>query len=217
MAALETMAISLVAGVAAMAVGARLEGINNRKDAEARRDFLRARMDAQTGVANGLGFITEVEDRLADGEPVTVLWIGLQEPDRIRSFYNADETEAVLRTIAARLRETVGEADLVARWEDTTFAVVTGEARPDVLGTLLHDIREEIAAPQEVGGSWLNTWAWAGAVVCDPAWSFDQLLLRAVAAGHAAETGDGIALWVEPADDTDDTATALPQLVGVAA
>jgi len=214
MVALEGVAIStLVAGVTAMVVGARLEQINNRRDAAARERAIRVRMDPITGVANGLGFITEVEDRLADGEAVTVLWVGPYEAERITGFYSAEETESVLRTIAARMQEAMGEGDLVARWEDATFAVVTGEASPDALENLLRELRDEIAAPQEVGGSWLNVWAWAGAVVCDRSWPVEQILLRAVTVGHQAEHGDGIALWAEPAETT---ATAVPELLAVA-
>lgn len=198
MAVLESVAlVSLVGGVAALASGARLNVRNNAADAALAHCL--ALRDGMTGVASGQGFITEVQDRLADGEPVSVLWIGLAEANRLVGFYGDVAMETVLRAVAARISGCCAAEDLVARWDTETFAVVTAETSPSVLLDRMAELRQEIAGPQMLDGGMVNAWAFAGAVICQDGWTFDDILLRAVAAASIAEDGDGVALWADPA------------------
>ena len=126
-----------------------LEVLRDRLAAERRL----ARSDPLTGVMNLRAFLERLEYSLAlsarDGQPLTLVYIDLDDFKRINDNYGHRQGDTVLTTVARVLAETIRSADTVARIGGDEFAVLlpgTGAAgAEDVLSKLAQRFAERLS------------------------------------------------------------------------
>lgn len=83
--------------------------------------------DQLTGLHNRLGFNREIENYInssKEGEPFSVLIIDIDRFKSVNDTYGHDVGDAVLKIVADRISETVGENGVVSRWGGEEFAVL---------------------------------------------------------------------------------------------
>ncbi|HLY51777.1 MAG TPA: EAL domain-containing protein, partial [Steroidobacteraceae bacterium] len=116
---------------------ATLRDISERKEAE-RRIRRMARQDALTGLPNRRVFIEAVEGAVArssrDGSAFAVLFLDLDQFKDVNDTLGHPAGDELLREVAARLRGSVRDTDLVARFGGDEFAVLMPEMRKDTGG-----------------------------------------------------------------------------------
>ncbi len=128
--------------------------ITQMKDAEAALDRL-ARVDSLTGVANRRQF----EERLAvalahgrrKGEGVALLCVDIDHFKSINDTYGHPVGDAVIITVADRLRACVRQEDVVARLGGDEFMVLVGNAQPGNAETVAEKVLEAMREPVQVG------------------------------------------------------------------
>ena len=177
-----------------------------RQRAEARVAYL-ARHDSLTGLANRFLFhqrLAEAMTTLTPGERVALLRIDLDDFKAFNEALGHDIGDKVLQHTAERLKSSVAEDGLVARYGSDEFAVILSHvSSPErvglLTGRLLKSLEEPIALAEThlvVGGSiGIST-------APDDATSPEQLLRNADTALHRAKsTRRGGVQYFEPAMD----------------
>ncbi|QID17316.1 EAL domain-containing protein [Nitrogeniibacter mangrovi] len=182
-------------------------------DITARRRYeheleFRATHDVLTGLPNR----NLLKDRLAQaihhaqrsGHRVPVAFVDLDNFKLVNDSLGHPAGDELLRTIAARLTETLRCDDTVARYGGDEFVLVLGE-QDDVQATLstLERIRAAIAQPLRIGAHRLHVGCSIGvALYPDDGDSVDLLLSHADAAMYQAKTqGKGCARFYSRAFD----------------
>ncbi|OYX87224.1 MAG: hypothetical protein B7Y84_12305 [Azorhizobium sp. 32-67-21] len=106
---------------------ASVRDIQRRKQAEDHLTFL-ASHDALTGLANRSTFDRKLADALdrfqVDGQPVALLCLDVDRFKRINDTYGHQAGDALLRTVADRLRAAIGDAETAARLGGDEFALI---------------------------------------------------------------------------------------------
>ena len=104
--------------------------------------------DPLTGLGNRALFTEQLENALAAGTPVAVLYLDLDDFKMINDSYGHDAGDSVLRTVAHRLRECFTAPDVVARLGGDEFAVLTTQVGglADRAQRLLTALREPVPA-----------------------------------------------------------------------
>ncbi len=115
-------------------------------DADMQAELDRLRYEDQvTGLSNRRHFMEQIEPMVkaaADGHNDQVLL--LVEPDNYSSLMQEigiGHTDEFLARLASRLRETLGEKAILARFSDHTFAVLKADSPPDASRKLADSIR----------------------------------------------------------------------------
>lgn len=130
-----------------------MQDVTDRKHAE-REVWVAAHTDALTGVANRALFQTRLEraiiDTDADNTSVCLLLVDLDRFKEVNDTMGHDAGDAVLQTMASRLRDTIPACATVARLGGDEFGVIVpfgeGSAQPDAMATnLLNVLRRPIA------------------------------------------------------------------------
>ncbi|WP_234446480.1 EAL domain-containing protein [Luteimonas sp. MC1750] len=102
-----------------------------------------ARSDPLTGLLNRDAMLAEIRERLADGQPVSVLYIDLDRFKLINDVLGHAAGDDLLTAAAERLRRAVGEEGLIARFGGDEFLVVCScgddPARPERLADSILD------------------------------------------------------------------------------
>lgn len=89
-----------------------------------------AQTDALTGLLNRTAFLEAVNTRLADGEPVAVMFIDLDNFKEVNDTMGHAEGDRLLHRAAECLRQAAGPQDAVARLGGDEFAVMPAYCDP---------------------------------------------------------------------------------------
>jgi diguanylate cyclase (GGDEF)-like protein len=133
------------------------EDVTARQNAEDKIEQL-ALHDQLTGAANRLLLLREMERLLPgegpDGRSLAILLLDLDEFKAVNDTRGHPFGDALLKAVAARLREVVGEHDLVARIGGDEFAILHArtDADADASARLAQLIIDGIRAPFEIDG-----------------------------------------------------------------
>jgi diguanylate cyclase (GGDEF)-like protein len=115
-----------------------------------------ARHDALTRLPNRILFREELDDGLMRAhrdEALAVLCLDLDNFKAVNDTLGHPVGDALLKVVAERLAECIGETDTVARLGGDEFAIVqTGAAQPVAATVLAQQLIETIAAPYEIDG-----------------------------------------------------------------
>jgi diguanylate cyclase (GGDEF)-like protein len=126
--------------------------MTERKRMEAKIQHM-AHHDALTGLPNRGLFDVRLRDAIARGGPCAVLSLGLDRFKAVNDAVGMAGGDALLRQVAARLRQDVPEIDVVARLGGDEFAVAqTGRDQPTGATALAARLLESLAAPYDLDG-----------------------------------------------------------------
>jgi diguanylate cyclase (GGDEF)-like protein len=113
-----------------------------------------ATLDGLTGLFNRNHFFSEAERQLdAARRQVAAIMVDIDHFKRINDTYGHPVGDEVIRTVARRLRDAVGEGDVLGRYGGEEFAVVTAQAALPAaeLAGRLHRAVSGNAVPTEAG------------------------------------------------------------------
>ncbi|MGN6570983.1 MAG: bifunctional diguanylate cyclase/phosphodiesterase [Pseudolabrys sp.] len=170
-----------------------IEDVTERKQSERRIAHL-AHHDALTGLANRVLFREQLEQSLKrirnQGGRLALLYLDLDRFKGINDTLGHPVGDELLKEVAKRLRECIGESDFVARLGGDEFAIVRdGFDAPDDITALVTRILETMKAPYDIGGHHLVTEATIGvALAPDDAADPDELLKNADLAMYRAKS-----------------------------
>ncbi|MFH1044443.1 MAG: EAL domain-containing protein [Pseudomonadota bacterium] len=181
-----------------------LRDVTARKHAEARIRYL-AHHDMLTGLPNR-AYLTE---RLATilalarrhGTLVAIMFIDLDNFKTVNDSLGHHVGDAVLREVAARIKEVLREADMVSRLGGDEFLVILADfAAPEDAATVAHKLLQTISAPIALEGQQLCTRASIGiSVFPRDGDNADDLIRHSDAAMYGAkENGRGHCLFYAP-------------------
>jgi diguanylate cyclase (GGDEF)-like protein len=194
-----------------------LEDITERRRSEERIAHL-AHYDALTDLPNRVMFRQQLEREIAtipDGARFAILYLDIDEFKGINDSLGHAVGDELLKTVAARLRDCVGEAGFVARLGGDEFAIVqtTITDRNDVI-RLVTDLYETIRKPYECLGHQISTDASIGiALAPNDGTNLDQLLRHADLAMYGAKAdGRRNYRFFEPAMDASAKARRALEL-----
>jgi diguanylate cyclase (GGDEF)-like protein len=145
-----TTVFVLLAMAVSMLLGRVLEALNRRAFAlelELQRD---ARTDALTGLDNRRAIQEraplELKRARRAGVPVSLLLCDIDHFKSINDRYGHEAGDAVLRSVAATLRATVRETDLLGRWGGEEFLAVLVDADAGRAADVAERMRANVAA-----------------------------------------------------------------------
>ena len=171
--------------------------VTEKRSSERQIAFL-AHHDALTGLANRVQLrehIDKTVESLRPGEQASVLCLDLDRFKVINDTLGHSVGDALLFAVAGRLRDLVGEQDLVSRTSGDEFAIVQSGAQhsTDMAAALALRIVEAMGEPFELGGHHVVVGASVGiAMVPGDGDNADQLLKCAdLALYRAKEDGRG--------------------------
>ena len=173
-----------------------LHDITDLKEAESRARFL-ALHDALTGLPNRRLFLERLDHGLrqahGSGGRVAVLFMDLDRFKPINDSLGHEAGDAVLRTVAKRIEQSLRASDTVGRFGGDEFAAVipSVETVADV-DAVLRTLQRCFDAPMRVAGDELYVRASIGAALYpDDGSDANTLLRRADDAMYAAKRGGG--------------------------
>jgi len=137
---------------------------------EAALDHL-ASHDSLTGLPNRRVFMDRLELALArarrGGEPIALLFVDLDRFKEVNDHAGHAAGDALLRTVAQRMRGAVREADTVARMGGDEFLVLLdGAADSIAAGQVAQKLLDGLAQPVPYGGESLTIEASIGVSLC---------------------------------------------------
>ncbi|MEU8659609.1 GGDEF domain-containing protein [Actinoplanes philippinensis] len=177
--------------------------------------------DDLTGLANRRLFHTLAPKLLSDDRSSAVLILDLNGFKPINDTYGHDAGDEVLRVVARRIVDCLGD-HLVARFGGDEFAALSRTPRTDVPETWWHEVAGSlsavIASPMHVLGHTLSVTASIGVVPAGRSRDLPDLLRRAdqamfSAKRHAKSTGKAGITWVVATETGDHTETYDPAAV----
>jgi diguanylate cyclase (GGDEF)-like protein len=172
------------------------EDITERRNAEAKIAFM-ARHDTLTGLPNRVLFREQMEEALArrrGDAQVAVLCIDLDNFKAVNDTLGHPVGDDLLKIVASRLGECMGDTDMVARLGGDEFAIVQCDAaQPSAATALASRIVDTLGSAYDLAGNQVVIGASIGiAIAPDDGGDPDQLLknadmalYRAKAAGRA--------------------------------
>lgn len=174
---------------------ATFSDISQRKVAEAQIQYLSSH-DALTGLPNRVLFQDRLESAIAlaarDHHRVALLNLDLDNFKLLNDSLGHSAGDALLRSVATRLKQCISETDTVSRLGGDAFLIaLTNVERVDDINTILMDILSQVAAPMNIVGRNLSLTCSIGvAVYPDDGDLFETLLKRSdMAMYHAKEAG----------------------------
>ena len=171
------------------------QDITERRDAESRINYM-AQHDSLTGVANRealRGHLAQAMLSRQDGRGCAVLALDLDDFKKVNDTQGHAGGDALLRSVAVRLRQSVRSGDLVARLGGDEFVVVqSGLRQPSGAETLAARIIAELGRPYRIEGHQIGIGVSIGiAVGTDDGIGVDQVLGRADLALYEAKQHGG--------------------------
>ena len=130
---------------------ATYEDVTERRQAEAKIMHM-ARHDALTNLPNRVLFREKMEQALARGEELAVLFLDLDRFKSVNDTLGHPVGDALLCAVTKRLQTAVRGADTVARLGGDEFAIVQIGARPTDATELAGRIIESISEPFDILG-----------------------------------------------------------------
>ncbi|GAA2642553.1 hypothetical protein Adu01nite_24980 [Paractinoplanes durhamensis] len=114
-----------------------------------------ATMDGLTGLYNRNHFFAEAGRQVSlarqYGQPVAAIMVDIDHFKRINDTYGHPVGDEVIRIVAARLRDALGEGDVLGRYGGEEFAVVTVQMPAVDLAERLHSLVSGEQVPTAVG------------------------------------------------------------------
>ncbi len=181
-----------------------VDDVSERRRAHDRIAHL-AHYDALTELPNRTLFREQIERKLEkanQGERFALLYIDIDEFKHINDSLGHQVGDELLKTVAARLRSCIGEADLVARLGGDEFAVIqSGAGSANDVAEFVTRIHAAIRQPYDCLGHRLSTDASIGiALAPQDGTDLDQLIRNADLAMYGAKAdGRRIHRFFEPA------------------
>jgi diguanylate cyclase (GGDEF)-like protein len=186
----------------------RLEAeVAQRKRSEARVQHM-AYHDALTNLGNRLLLRENLEQRLVRlperGETLAIVALGLDFFKTVNETLGPAVGDALLRKASERLRNEIGENDVLARLGGDEFGIVLGSLdEAEETGAIARRLIATLSAPYEIDGHQVVVGASAGITVCPgDGVETDRLLKNADLALYRAKTvGRGTFRFFEPEMD----------------
>jgi diguanylate cyclase (GGDEF)-like protein len=166
-----------------------------------------ARHDALTDLPNRVQFREQIEDslkRVRRGERVAVLCLDLDHFKAVNDTLGHPVGDALLQSVADRLRLSMRELDRIARLGGDEFAIVeVGSPQPEGATALARRVIEALSEPYDIEGHHVVTGISIGvAVAPTDGVDADQLLKNAdIALYRAKSDGRGTYRFFEPEMD----------------
>ncbi len=165
-----------------------------------------ANHDTLTGLPNRRHFQTEVQTALAAGRTGAVVLLDLDGFKDVNDHLGHQAGDAVLTTVADRLRDSLRTDDVVARLGGDEFVLfLAGPLTPDQVLELLNSLGTTIRSPAHIEGALLEIGVSLGAALApDHGDDIDVLLERADSAMYLAKRGKlGVSLF-DPGSNLDN-------------
>ena len=168
--------------------------VDDRVEVEQQLERL-ARFDALTGLANRGEAIARLEAAL-EHPPALGVYLGILfcDVDRFKDINDSwghGMGDAVLATLAARIRECVRQGDTVGRTGgDEILVVLPGLRGIDQLSHISEKIRAGAAEPIQESGTTIHATLSIGATLAVPGETVSSVIARADAAMYQAKSGD---------------------------
>jgi diguanylate cyclase (GGDEF)-like protein len=125
---------------------------------ELRRTQLRLRAERQSGLANREAVLNRLHERMRPGRRhndaplLAVLFIDLDRFANLNERHGREAGDFVLQAIGRRLRQTVRDTDLVARWSGDEFVVLLdGVGTPEHAERVRDQVERVLRDPVELG------------------------------------------------------------------
>jgi diguanylate cyclase (GGDEF)-like protein len=158
-------------------------------------------LDPVTGVRNRKAFIEIVADHWQQAEagfdPFTMVMVDIDQYDEIRDRHGADISNELLKQVAGLVDTGLRTDDILARVNNSQFAVLLNNALSDGAVICLERIRRKVAAtPFDVGEPMVVSIS-AGMVTWDKGMGIRQLMSRAdMSLQRAKDTGGNqLSVW----------------------
>jgi diguanylate cyclase (GGDEF)-like protein len=167
-----------------------------------------ARHDALTSLPNRMLFQEHMEEaasRPGQGRQFAVLCLNLDHFKDINDTLGYAAGDELLRQVAGRLRDCVGEEGMIARLGGDEFAIVLASAAegPAPAVALANRILESIAAPCDLLGHAAVIGTSIGIALFEPGVASAEFLKRADVALYRAKEVRGTFVFFEPGMDED--------------
>ena len=130
---------------------ATYEDVTERRQAEAKIMHM-ARHDALTNLPNRVLFRDKMEQALARGEKLAVMFLDLDRFKGVNDSLGHSIGDALLCAVTERLQRIVSGSDTVARLGGDEFAIVQGNATPAAASELAAQIIDALVEPFDVRG-----------------------------------------------------------------
>ena len=185
--------------------------VDDRVEVEQQLERL-ARFDALTGLANRGEAIARLEAALehppALGVHLGILFCDVDRFKDINDTWGHGIGDAVLATLAARIRECVRQGDTVGRTGgDEILVVLPGLRGIDQLSNISEKIRSCAAEPIQESGRTIHATLSIGATLAVPGETVSSVIARADAAMYQAKSGDrNTVVLAEPSQPSRSTA-----------
>lgn len=166
--------------------------ITREREANERIELL-AHYDLLTGLPNRILLREQAEEAIAEsrrnGRVLAMLFVDLDGFKSINDTFGHATGDMLLKAAAARLHQSLRNADLFARFNGDEFVVVLRDlADPADAGHVARKLIASLASPLHRGDTTLKVGASVGIALADDAHhDFDTLLRAADAAMHAAK------------------------------
>jgi diguanylate cyclase (GGDEF)-like protein len=130
---------------------ATYEDVTERRQAEAKIMHM-ARHDALTNLPNRVLFKDKMEQALARGDTLGVMFLDLDRFKSVNDSLGHSIGDALLCAVTERLQRVVSDADTVARLGGDEFAIVQSKATPAQASELAAQIIDALVDPFDVRG-----------------------------------------------------------------
>ncbi|MBT0769747.1 EAL domain-containing protein [Kineosporia sp. J2-2] len=127
-----------------------------------------AQTDALTGLLNRTAFLEAVNARLAEGQPVAMMFIDLDNFKEVNDTMGHAEGDRLLYRAAECLRQAAGDGDAVARLGGDEFAVMPLNADPDAAHAAAEAVVTAFNGFDETAYGRPSVSASLGLVIADP-------------------------------------------------
>ena len=184
-----------------IAAGARLV-IALREARRAAEAYRLSRTDELSGLPNRRAVTTDLADRLATGEPLSVILLDLDGFKEVNDSLGHGSGDGLLKIIARRLRHALPDDVMAARLGSDEFALILAETNPELLTQVAEDMRRLLRRPIHLDGLEISVEASAGiAVRTEEIATKGDLLRCADVALHQAKKGPTGTVIYDPAQD----------------
>jgi len=152
------------------------------------------RHDSLTGLANRSYVLETLEQRIADGHRMAILFLDLDGFKDLNDSFGHRAGDAALQVVATRLADRMRPGSLAGRMGGDEFIAlipVTAFESLDVLNDIAHSISSTIAEPMIAFGNEVVLGVSVGVAVHSPGVGADQLISLADTAMYLAKRSGG--------------------------